>query len=123
MNEEVLIRRIRILQVGCLFTGFTIILRLLIIVLNYTYSLKGSWSVLIAFSILFFSGNFVFLVYHYIKKLGPSTVITFQSIVTEWKTLTPLNKLLAMSGLLSLPLTLISIGQWVTSVVSSYFER
>ncbi|MBI5457028.1 hypothetical protein HY969_04805 [Candidatus Kaiserbacteria bacterium] len=123
MNRDHFIFRVRVLAVIFILAAFTLILRHLAVVLNYSYYLDGEQSVVVAIVILFsavgLSANFLYLVIRYLEKIGPGAIIQLQEIKNEWRGLTPLNKLLSISGLLSLPITLITIGNWF-AVLAAY---
>ncbi len=114
--------RVNILLVGIVIFGIILIERLFIILLRFTYSIEGNKSLLISSLILLISLNFLVIIYHFIIKLGTGVLISIKNIKDEWLLLSPLNKIISVSGLVSLPVTLLPVFRTAFLILYSSLE-
>ncbi len=115
--RETIRRRLRILAVGVWFVALLCISRNLAIVLNYNdYSPKGVYGVVATLIILFASFQFLYVIRNNVLDASNNVWSVARALFTEWASASPMNKLLHLSGLLSLPISLETVARWITRI-------
>ena len=104
--RDIGIMRSNIVQICFVIFAFILIEKLFIILLKYNYGLTGSYGMYVSVLFWLITFNFFYLIYQFVEKIGTSTALSIKNLYEEWMSLSILNKLLAISGLLSLPNTL-----------------
>ena len=110
--------RLRILSLLILYLGITLIVRNWFVSAGNEDILNGLESSFIAIIIVSLSAYFLFNINNLLKRHGTNFLISVKEIKDEWNILTPLNKLLAFSGLISLLTSLLAVLSWVVSIVT-----
>lgn len=115
----------RTLTIALFFLLFAVALtlRLLVIVLTRAYSgLRIDIATYVALISLSLSILTIYLLYPLLSRIGFVALLNVKSIYSEWKLQTPLNKILSLSGVISLIITLISAIDWLALLSQRFNE-
>lgn len=123
MERKQFLDRTLIIALFFLLFAVTLTLRLLVIVLTRAYSdLRIDIATYVALISLSFSILTIYLLYPLLSRVGFVALLNVKSIYSEWKSQTPLNKILSLSGLISLIITLTSAIDWLALLSQRFNE-
>lgn len=115
MQRTQLIYRMQIIAWVFVLVAITMISKSLIIVLDYSYSITGASSALLAFGLIALFAHVVTRGARFIHKVGPRAAIELSAVKREWQSYSTLTKVLVAAGLTNLPdgvMTLWHLGGW-----------